>query len=163
MLHAAMLAGWTFPAWLPTFTEFGGNASAYWAVDLASPYGRTYGQRGSFPYSPAAALAVAPFSLLPLPIFLATWTAVLVGAVKWLTGPRFLLCLALSPVAVEIVQGNVTLLLAVAIVLGFRWPAAWALVLLTKVGRASGWHRSPCVGSGETSPSPSGQQLSSSS
>jgi hypothetical protein len=29
--------------------------------------------------------------------------------------------------------GNVSLLLAVAIVVGFRWPAAWALVLLTKI------------------------------
>jgi hypothetical protein len=33
----------------------------------------------------------------------------------------------------EIAGGNVSLLLAVAIVIGFRWPAAWALVLLTKI------------------------------
>ncbi|GIW19784.1 MAG: hypothetical protein KatS3mg065_0080 [Chloroflexota bacterium] len=33
----------------------------------------------------------------------------------------------------EIAGGNISLLLAVAIVLGFRWPAAWAFVLLTKV------------------------------
>jgi hypothetical protein len=33
----------------------------------------------------------------------------------------------------EVAGGNVSLLLAVAIVIGFRWPAAWALVLLTKV------------------------------
>ena len=30
-------------------------------------------------------------------------------------------------------MGNVHMLLALAIVLGFRWPAAWAFVLLTKV------------------------------
>jgi hypothetical protein len=29
--------------------------------------------------------------------------------------------------------GNVSLLLGVAIVIGFRWPAAWALILLTKI------------------------------
>jgi len=29
--------------------------------------------------------------------------------------------------------GNIHMLLAVAIVLGFRWPAAWAFVLLTKI------------------------------
>jgi hypothetical protein len=33
----------------------------------------------------------------------------------------------------EVAGGNVSLLLAVAIVLGFRWPATWALVLLTKI------------------------------
>ena len=33
----------------------------------------------------------------------------------------------------EVAGGNVSLLLAVAIVVGFRWPAAWALVLLTKL------------------------------
>ena len=33
----------------------------------------------------------------------------------------------------EVAGGNVSLLLAVAIVVGFRWPAAWAIVLLTKI------------------------------
>jgi hypothetical protein len=33
----------------------------------------------------------------------------------------------------EVAGGNVSLLLATAIVIGFRWPAAWALVLLTKI------------------------------
>jgi hypothetical protein len=33
----------------------------------------------------------------------------------------------------EIAGGNVSLLLSAAIVIGFRWPAAWALVLLTKI------------------------------
>ncbi len=30
-------------------------------------------------------------------------------------------------------MGNVHMLLALAIVLGFRWPATWSFVLLTKV------------------------------
>jgi hypothetical protein len=33
----------------------------------------------------------------------------------------------------EIIAGNVHLLYAAAIVIGFRWPATWALMLLTKV------------------------------
>jgi hypothetical protein len=33
----------------------------------------------------------------------------------------------------ELGYGNVNLLLALAVVAGFRWPAAWAFVLLTKV------------------------------
>jgi hypothetical protein len=52
--------------------------------------------------------------------------------VAWLTGPR-LLVLGLLVASLELVGGNISLLLAVAIVLGFRWPATWAFVLLTKV------------------------------
>ena len=37
------------------------------------------------------------------------------------------------PVSQEILIGNIHLLLAAAIVLGFRWPGTWAFVLLTKV------------------------------
>jgi hypothetical protein len=33
----------------------------------------------------------------------------------------------------ELAGGNIHLVLAAAIVLGFRWPAAWSIVLLTKV------------------------------
>ena len=33
----------------------------------------------------------------------------------------------------ELAGGNIHLLLAAAIVLGFRWPAAWSIVLLTKI------------------------------
>ena len=41
--------------------------------------------------------------------------------------------LALPPVALELYHGNVHLLIAAAIVLGMRYPAAWSFVLLTKV------------------------------
>jgi len=33
----------------------------------------------------------------------------------------------------EVAGGNISLLLAVAIVVGFRWPWTWSLVLLTKI------------------------------
>ena len=39
----------------------------------------------------------------------------------------------LPPVFIELAMGNIHAFIAVAIVLGFRWPAAWAFVLLTKV------------------------------
>jgi hypothetical protein len=38
-----------------------------------------------------------------------------------------------DPVALEVLAGNIHILTALAIVIGFRWPAAWAFVLLTKV------------------------------
>ncbi len=65
---------------------------------------------------------------------MAVWTGLLIGAVRFLTGPRLLTAGLLFPfTAMEVAGGNVSLLLAVAIVVGFRWPAAWSLVLLTKI------------------------------
>src|SRR3989442_1267745 len=40
---------------------------------------------------------------------------------------------ACPPVAFELYHGNIRLLIAAAIALGFRYPAAWSFVLLTKV------------------------------
>ena len=40
---------------------------------------------------------------------------------------------AFPPVALELYHGNIHLLMAAAIALGFRYPAAWSFVLLTKV------------------------------
>ena len=50
----------------------------------------------------------------------------------YLTGLR-LLWLGVLVAAAELYGGNISLFLAVAIVLGFRWPATWAFVILTKV------------------------------
>ena len=36
-------------------------------------------------------------------------------------------------VGLEVLRGNIETLMALAIVAGFRWPAAWAFILLTKV------------------------------
>ena len=53
---------------------------------------------------------------------------------RFLTGPRLLAAGLLFPfTAMEVAGGNVSLLLAAAIVLGFRWPWTWSLVLLTKI------------------------------
>ena len=63
---------------------------------------------------------------------MAVWTAIMLVAVRFLTGPRWFALGALLAV-VELSGGNISLLLAVAMVIGFRWPAAWAFVILTKV------------------------------
>ncbi len=61
------------------------------------------------------------------PGFVAGWTLVLLVATAYLAGPELLAIVALLA-ASEIWGGNISLLLAVAIVVGFRWPAAWAFV-----------------------------------
>ena len=47
---------------------------------------------------------------------------------------RLLALLAIPFVAVDLYHGNLHLLIAAAIVLGFRYPAAWGFVVLTVVG-----------------------------
>ena len=110
------------------------DARSYYGLDLANLYaGRTeWNTIGAYPYSPAFAQLVYPLNLLPWPLFVGAWTLLLLFAVFGLTGPRlFLLGLVLA--AMEIAGGNISLLLTAAIVLGFRWPATWAFVLLTKI------------------------------
>jgi len=110
------------------------DARSYYGLNLADLYaGRTnWNTIGAYPYSPAFAQLVYPLDLLPWPLFVAAWTALLIGAVFFLSG-RHLLLVGLALGAMEIAGGNISLLLAVAIVLGFRWPWTWAFVLLTKI------------------------------
>ena len=82
------------------------------------------------------AVLFAPFGLLPYWQFLWLWTAGLVGTAIWLGGRPvrpILAVFAFPPVALELYHGNIHLLMAAAIALGFRYPAAWSFVLLTKV------------------------------
>jgi hypothetical protein len=113
----------------------GQDARCYYQATLADPYLHSeWNDPIAYVYSPAFLQIVSPLTALPWQAFMAVWTALLIGAVRFLTGPRLLAAGLLFPfTAMEVAGGNVSLLLAVAIVLGFRWPAAWALVLLTKI------------------------------
>ena len=141
LVDGLIVAGLIFAVFLfvviaPTAGTFGFDAFAYWSVHLADPYRATAGALGAFTYSPVMARAFAPASLLAWPQFLWLWTALLSGTVVWLGrgSVRTVLALfAFPPVALELYHGNVHLLIAAAIVLGFRYPFAWALPILTKV------------------------------
>jgi len=112
----------------------GVDAHSYWSVDPADPYGRTRpGEFGAFFYAPVAAQALAPFGALPWPWFATLWTLLLGAALIWQAGLWTAFALLLVPVFAEIAAGNIHLLLGAAVLLGFRWPAAWAFVLLTKI------------------------------
>ena len=113
----------------------GQDARCYYQATLADPYLHSeWNDPIAYVYSPAFLQLVSPLTALPWQAFMAFWTALLIGAVRFLTGPRLLAAGLLFPfTAMEVAGGNVSLLLAVAIVLGFRWPATWALVLLTKI------------------------------
>jgi hypothetical protein len=134
----ALLAGIIFAAYLfgvvaPRVRTFGFDAYSYWAVDLSAPYAGGIGRLGWFPYSPLLAQIASFFDLVSWPVFLWLWLSLLVGTILWLGGRRSLWLLAFPPVALELYHGNINLLIAAAIVLGFRYPAAWAFVLVAKV------------------------------
>ncbi|HEV8516189.1 MAG TPA: glycosyltransferase 87 family protein [Candidatus Limnocylindrales bacterium] len=142
--HGLILAGLLFAGYLalvlaPRARTVGLDAYAYWSLDPADVYGRSQGAvlgPGAFRYSPLVAQLVQPFTSLPWGHFLLLYESLLVGTIIWLGGgrpARILAILAFPPVAVELYYGNIHLLMAAAVVLGFRHPWSWALILLTKV------------------------------
>jgi hypothetical protein len=133
-----LLFAYLFLVVAPQAGTFGFDAYAYWSVDPQDPYTQTAGALGAFPYSPIAARFFSLFGGLPFWVFLWLWTAVLVATVIWLGWRSALVVLAFPPVALELYHGNVHLLMAAAIALGFRYPAAWLVVLLTKVSPGVG-------------------------
>ena len=119
------VAPWLSPAF---------DLHAYWSTNGGLDYSTTRpGDPGAYLYSPAFAQALAPITWLSWPIFAALWTAFVGVLLLWLAGRWAIVLLLLPPVAMSIAIGQVDLLIASAIVIGFRWPAAWALPILTKV------------------------------
>jgi hypothetical protein len=139
--HGLAIAGLIVAAYMyvvigdPTWRNPGADGLVYWAVDPADPYrGSTVGGANAYLYSPAFGQLFAVIGLLPREVFIVLWTGLLAGVAIWLARPwpAALLALAL-PVSQEVLIGNIHLLLAAAVVVGMRWPAAWVFVLLTKV------------------------------
>jgi hypothetical protein len=128
-----LFAGYLFLVIAPQAGTLGFDAYAYWSVDPADPYAQPAGELGAFPYTPVAVWFFAPLGALLWPTFLTLWLAFLVGTVIWLGWRASLAVLAFPPVALELYHGNVHLLIAAAIALGFRYPGFWAVPLLTKV------------------------------
>jgi hypothetical protein len=136
---ALAIAGWLL---IVAFSEpwgrlwgTGQDARCYWQATLVDPYLHSdWNDPIAYVYSPAFLQLVSPLTALPWQAFMAVWTAVLIATVRFLTGPRLLAAGLIFPfAAMEVAGGNVSLLLAAAIVLGFRWPAFWSIVLLTKI------------------------------
>ena len=114
--------GWGLDAW------------AYWSVDQVHPYSQTVGSYGAFLYGPPLAQVFGVLGHLPWPVFLVGWTGLLIATYAWITQRYALVLLGLFPAAIlELINGNIHLLLAAAIALGFRYPWTWSFVLLTKV------------------------------
>ncbi|OGO53857.1 MAG: hypothetical protein A2V85_11370 [Chloroflexi bacterium RBG_16_72_14] len=139
--HGLAIAGLIAAAWMyvvvgdTTWQRPAADGLVYWGVNAADPYaGSAVGGVNAYLYSPAFAQVFGAIGRLPRDVFIVGWTLFLAAVAWWLARPwpASLLVLAL-PVSQEVMIGNIHLLLAAAIVVGFRWPGTWAFVLLTKV------------------------------
>ena len=120
-----------------TVIEGGGaDTRAFWGIHLDSLYGGLqWLQNGAHIYSPAFYEALLPLSFLTWPVFVAVWAAIALACLVWIVRPGPWLGVAVLWVGIvgEIQGGNIHMLMAAAIVAGFRYPEAWSLLLLTKV------------------------------
>lgn len=139
LVLAALLGGGQVP--------LGVDAHAYWASDPLDPYRNvSLGTFDGYFYSPAFTQALGPLHAVPFPLFVALWVLLSGYVLVRLSGPYLPLILLMPPaifqvgsvlfappVIIELTTGNVHILMAAAIVVGFRHPAAWSFLLLTKV------------------------------
>jgi hypothetical protein len=108
------------------------DAHAYWAVNVADPYTRPVATFDAFTYTPPAALFFGLLGHLPFEVFQTGWTLLIGLALLSLAGPWSLLFVVIPVVASDVYVGNIHVLLGAAIIASFRWPALWAVPLLTK-------------------------------
>lgn len=106
------------------------DARGFWSAWDGGLYDIPWGEYEAYVYSPAFAQVLYPFTLLPWPVFAALWTAAAIGCLFWMRVPWML---AFPGVIDDILRGNIHVFLAAMVVIGFRYPGAWAFGNLTKV------------------------------
>jgi hypothetical protein len=111
---------------------YGFDFYAYWAVDPADPYTLT-GGLGTFHYIPPMIWLAAPLKLVSWPLAYWIWFGILLLVLVWLARDWALAWLAFPPVVAELYHGNIHLLIAAAVVLSLRHPAAYLFLALSKL------------------------------
>jgi hypothetical protein len=118
---------------LITWTQMPGtpvDAWCYYGMDPANPYDPAR----CFLYSPPVAQAMT--LIQPAVSFEAFYTALRALetiALALITGPAIGGVLMIPAVEIELNAANINVLLVGAVLLGFRYPATWAFVILTKL------------------------------
>ncbi len=141
--HAAWIVGlFTFLLALSHVLagSVGLDAHAYWAAWRHHLYSAAPQQTDAYLYSPVFAQIIWPLTLLSWPAFCFIWLAAVTATYAWLLAPLALRWRvpALLLCSLDIVSGNVWSFFAVVLVVGFRYPSAWALPALTKVTPGAG-------------------------
>jgi hypothetical protein len=106
------------------------DARGFWIAWDGGLYDIPWRTNEAYVYSPAFAQLLWPFTLLPWPVFAAGWTLAAIGCLFWMRVPWML---AFPGVIDDILRGNIHVFMAAAIVLGLRFPPAWAFGIFTKV------------------------------
>jgi hypothetical protein len=118
---------------LITWTRIGGSpvdAWCYYSMDPANPYDPTR----CFLYTPPVAQIMALVQeAVPFEGFVLALRTLEMAALAWLAGPAIGPVLAIPAVEIELNAANINVLLIAAVVLGFRYPATWAFVILAKL------------------------------
>jgi hypothetical protein len=122
-----------------------GDARAYYDARLSSPYTGVVNGSGAYLYSPAFLQVILPLQLLPFAVFRALMLVGSLLALAWMTGPVLAVLLLLpgpwSPAFTDLWFGNIHILTAAIVCVGFRWPVLWAALPFGKLtpGIALGW------------------------
>lgn len=117
-----------------SLTLYGSHVDlVWWHASLEAPYAGQVGDIGFYPYSPALLQFLSPLRALPFSAVVWLWGIVMLSSLVFCARRLTALLIVAPPIVSELMVGNLHLPMAAAIVLGFRWPHAWAFVLLTKV------------------------------
>jgi hypothetical protein len=132
LLPSAAIA-WTL-VWWGYATALGRHGDlTWWSADYTHLYAGGLATDGFYGYSPAFVEVLTPLRALPWSTVAWVWGGLMLAGLVIAAGRWTPLVILAPPVLGELMIGNVHLLYAGAIVLGFRWPQTWSLMLLTKV------------------------------
>ena len=101
--------------------------------DTATAYLLPEGSPDAMLYAPPVMLLFSLFGAIPWPVFATAWSVMIAICITFMAGPFTLPVTLTNPIASEITLGNIHALTGVVVIAGFRKPALWAFVLLTKV------------------------------
>ena len=140
ILDGARVLAVVYLVWVWQFLVVSGShvdVEAYWRAASGDPYSLSHaGDAGAFLYAPVIAQIIAPLGGWPLIVFVGGLLALSLASAIYLIGlipTALVLLLPLPFVWQDLGSGNIHVLIGAATVLGFRYPAVWSFVLLTKV------------------------------
>ncbi len=113
--------------------QFVYDAHAYWAVNPQTAYLLPEGDPDAMLYAPPVMLLFSLFGHVPWPVFATVWSVLIALAIAFAAGPFTLPLMLTNPIASEVTLGNIHAFTGLVVIAGFKKPAVWALVLLTKV------------------------------
>ena len=134
MVVGAVAMAWAL--WRIYTVPWGGDGYGYWlAWRRPELYPVAWNGPHAYVYSPAFAQLTYPLTLLDWPSFYIVFAGLSAGAVVLALGPVWgpLAFAAFYPAWQDAWVGNIHNFMLLAVVVGFRYPAAWAFPLLTKV------------------------------